>query len=46
MGAGVQGNLDIYITQDGHGVSLRKVLEMEILEHDDFGKCDWEEDQE
>ena len=46
VGAGVQGNLDIYITQDGHGVSLRKVLEMEILEHDDFGKCDWEEDQE
>ena len=35
MGAGVQGNLDIYITQDGHGVSLRKVLEMEILEHDE-----------
>ena len=26
----VEGDLDIYITQDGHGVSLRKVLEAEI----------------
>ena len=26
----VEGELDMYITQDGHGVSLRKVLEAEI----------------
>ena len=26
----VEGDLEIYITQDGHGVSLRKVLEAEI----------------
>ena len=30
----VQGDLDIYIVQDGHGVSLRKVLEMEILDYE------------
>ncbi len=24
------GELDMYITQDGHGLSLRKVLEVEI----------------
>ncbi len=27
-------DLDIYITQDGHGVSLRKVLEAEILNYE------------
>jgi hypothetical protein len=30
----VKGDLDIYITQDGHGVSLRKVLEAEILNYE------------
>ncbi len=30
----VKGELDIYITQDGHGVSLRKVLEAEILNYE------------
>ncbi len=30
----VTGDLDIYITQDGHGVSLRKVLEAEILNYE------------
>ena len=30
----VEGDLDIYITQDGHGVSLRKVLEAEILNYE------------
>ncbi len=30
----VKGDLDIYITQDGHGMSLRKVLEAEILNYE------------
>jgi hypothetical protein len=30
----VTGDLDIYIMQDGHGVSLRKVLEAEILNYE------------
>ncbi len=30
----VKGDLDIYITQDGHDVSLRKVLEAEILNYE------------
>ena len=30
----VKGDLDIYITHDGHGVSLRKVLEAEILNYE------------
>jgi hypothetical protein len=30
----VKGDLDIYITQDGHGVSLRKALEAEILNYE------------
>jgi hypothetical protein len=30
----VKGDLDIYITQDGHCVSLRKVLEVEILNYE------------
>jgi len=30
----VKGDLDIYITQDGHGVSLRRVLEAEILNYE------------
>ena len=30
----VEGDLDIYITQDGHGVSLRKVLEAEIRNYE------------
>ena len=30
----VKGDLDIYITQDGHGVSLRRALEAEILNYE------------
>ena len=30
----VSGDLDLYITQDGHGVSLRKVLEAEIRNYE------------
>ncbi len=30
----VKGDLDVYITQDGHCVSLRKVLEAEILNYE------------
>ena len=37
----VEGDLDIYITQDGHCVSLCKVLEAEILNYEQGNPLRW-----